>query len=87
MLFAFEADGRNAAEAPMIVMPCKLLELMEDTVIERGDQVVFLVSGRVHAYRGANHLLPTTMRLEIPSDNLEICDESRRIAQHTCQFT
>ncbi|MEM9881507.1 MAG: hypothetical protein AAF800_01145 [Planctomycetota bacterium] len=65
MLFAFEADGVDpaAAEAPMRLMPCKLLELMEDTVVQRGDQAVFLVSGRVHAYRGANHLLPTTVRL------------------------
>ncbi|MEM6458515.1 MAG: hypothetical protein AAF710_03895 [Planctomycetota bacterium] len=65
MLFAFEADGVDpaAAEAPMLLLPCRLLELMEDTVVERGDQAVFLVSGRVHAYRGANYLLPTTVRV------------------------
>lgn len=70
IMFAFEADGRNESEAPMVLMPCKLLELMEDTVVERGDQVVFLISGRVHTYRGANYLLPTTMRIRLQPDNL-----------------
>lgn len=70
IMFAFEADGPNEAEPPMVLMPCKLLELMEDTVVERGDQVVFLVSGRVHTFRGANYLLPTTMRIRLQPDNL-----------------
>ncbi|MEL7087779.1 MAG: hypothetical protein AAGL98_04955, partial [Planctomycetota bacterium] len=49
LMFAFEADGQDpeSAEPPMMLMPCKLLELMEDSVAERGDQVVFVVSGRV----------------------------------------
>jgi len=72
VLFAFEADGSDpaAAEAPMLVMPCKLLELMEAQVVERGDQVVFVVSGRVYTHRGANYLLPSTMRLEYDFGNL-----------------
>ncbi|MEM9913720.1 MAG: hypothetical protein AAF911_02025 [Planctomycetota bacterium] len=72
IMFAFEADGQNsaAAEAPMLVMPCKLLELMEEIVVEKGDQVVFIVSGRVYTYRGANHMMPSTMRLEYDLGNL-----------------
>ncbi|MEO0514455.1 MAG: hypothetical protein AAF086_04075 [Planctomycetota bacterium] len=72
VLFAFEADGQDpaAAEAPMLIMPCKLLELMEDNVVERGDQVVFIVSGRVYTYRGANYLLPSTVRLRYDLGNL-----------------
>ncbi|MEM1108799.1 MAG: hypothetical protein AAGH99_08930 [Planctomycetota bacterium] len=72
VMFAFEADGGDpaAAEAPMLVMPSKLLELMEDTVVEKGDQAVFVISGRVYAYRGANYLMPTTMRLEYDLGNL-----------------
>ncbi|MEM8739241.1 MAG: hypothetical protein AAGG38_12315 [Planctomycetota bacterium] len=72
VLFAFEADGEDpaAAEPPMRIMPNKLLELMEDTVIERGDQAVFIVSGRIHAYRGSNHLLVTTVRQPAYSENL-----------------
>lgn len=72
VLFAFEADGQDpaSAEAPMLIMPCKLLELMEAQVVERGDQVVFIVSGRVYTHRGANYLLPSTMRLEYDLGNL-----------------
>jgi hypothetical protein len=67
VMFAFEADGTDpeAAEPPMMLMPCKLLEEMEQIVAERGQQTVFLVSGRVHVYRGMNHLLPTTARVRV----------------------
>ncbi|MEM9420266.1 MAG: hypothetical protein AAGA25_14600 [Planctomycetota bacterium] len=72
IMFAFEADGDDpeAAEAPMLVMPCKLLELMEDQVVEFGDEIVFVISGRVYTYRGANYLMPSTMRLEYDTGNL-----------------
>ncbi|MBB6430839.1 hypothetical protein [Algisphaera agarilytica] len=72
VMFAFEADGNDpeSAEAPMLIMPCKLLELMEDQVVELGDEVVFVVSGRVYTYRGANYLMPSTMRLEYDLGNL-----------------
>ena len=72
VLFTFEADGSQseASEAPMMIMPCKLLEQMEQLVSERGDATVFVVSGRVHQYRGANYLLPTTMRVAMPAENV-----------------
>ncbi|MEO1237103.1 MAG: hypothetical protein AAFX76_09975, partial [Planctomycetota bacterium] len=38
--------------------------------VERGDAVVFVVSGRVHTYRGANHLLLTTVRQPVDAGNL-----------------
>ena len=73
LMFTFEADGKDpeAAEPPMMLMPCKLLELMEDSVAERGDQVLFIVSGRVHTFRGANYLLPTTLSLPFDLGNLK----------------
>ncbi|MEO1237468.1 MAG: hypothetical protein AAFX76_11830, partial [Planctomycetota bacterium] len=39
VLFAFDADGADpaAAEPPMRLMPSKMLEFMEDAVVERGD--------------------------------------------------
>ncbi len=54
----------------MLLMPCRLLELMEDTVAESGDQTVFILSGRVYAYRGANYLMPTLMRQRLDLGNL-----------------
>lgn len=70
VMFAFEADDADSPEPPMIMQPCRLLESMEDIVQQRGDEVVFVVSGQVHVYRNANYLLPTTMKIRIDHDNL-----------------
>ncbi len=69
-LFVFDADSQNAPEAPMILLPCETLQSMEDLVQERGDRVVFKLSGQILTYRGANYLLPTTMILERDKGNL-----------------
>jgi hypothetical protein len=71
-LFVFEADGPASPELPMIVQPSRLLQAMEDIVHERGDAVVFILSGQVHAYRGANYILPTMMKIAIPKGNLGV---------------
>ncbi len=71
LLFAFEADGENSPEAPMVLQPCQMLQSMEELVKERGDRVVFIVSGQVYAYRGANFLLPTMMKLAADKGNLQ----------------
>ncbi|MCC6680546.1 MAG: hypothetical protein IT445_06545 [Phycisphaeraceae bacterium] len=70
LLFVFDADSAAAAELPMVVQPCRLRESMEDLVANRGDSVVFIVSGQVHTYRGANYLLPTMMKLAVDKGNL-----------------
>jgi hypothetical protein len=69
-LFVFEADGKHAPELPMILLPCQMLQNMEDLVQQRGDRVVFILSGQITSYRGANYLLPTMMRLAIDDGNL-----------------
>jgi len=71
-LFVFEADAAASPELPMIVQPSRLLQAMEEIVAERGDAVVFVVSGQVHAYRGANYILPTMMKIAIPKGNLGV---------------
>ena len=70
-VFVFDADSQHAPEPPMILQPCRLLQSMEDIVQQRGDTVVFVLSGQVHVYRGANYLLPTLMRIAIDRGNLE----------------
>ncbi len=69
-LFVFESDARPTPELPMILQPCQLLQTMEDTVDRRGEATVFILSGQVHAYRGANYLLPTMMKIAVDSGNL-----------------
>jgi hypothetical protein len=70
VLFIFEADSKETPETPMILQECQLLETMEDIVQQRGDEVVFILSGEVHSYRGANYLLPTMMKLAVDQGNL-----------------
>ena len=70
MLFVFEADDQQSPEPPMILVPCQLLQNMEDITSERGDQVTFIITGQVLTYRNANYLLPTVMKLTVDRGNL-----------------
>ncbi len=70
-LYTFDADSKGAPEAPMIMMPCQLLESMEKLISERGDKVVFNTSGQVFVYKGANYLLPSIMREDYDRGNLK----------------
>jgi hypothetical protein len=65
MLFAFDADDRDSPETPLIILPCQMLQSMEEIVQQRGDRVVFILSGQITAYRGANYVMPTMMKLAI----------------------
>ena len=69
-LFHFEADAESSPEAPMVLLQCRLLQNMEDIVHQRGDQAVFIITGQVFVYRGANYLLPTMFTLSIDKGNL-----------------
>lgn len=71
VLFVFESDEKDAPEAPMILVPCQTLQSMEDIVRDRGDRIVFKLSGQVLAYRGLNYLLPTMMNVEFDRGNLQ----------------
>lgn len=70
-LFVLEADKPGAPEPPMILQACKLLETMEKTVQQLGEDVPFVITGQVFTYRGANYLLPTIVKREFDRGNLE----------------
>jgi len=70
-MFAFDADSDKAAEAPMILLPCRLLQNMEELTADHGDRTVFILSGQVFVYRGANYILPTMMKPAIDKGNLQ----------------
>ncbi len=70
-LFVFEADDRQTPEDAMFLLPCKHLESMEQYILERGDKVVFNVSGQIFTYRGANYLLPTKWNIPPDRGNLQ----------------
>ncbi len=70
-LFVFAADGVNAAEPPMKLAPSQLTEQVERIVKQRSDRVVFVITGQVLTYRGANHLLPTQIMEDFDQGNLK----------------
>ena len=54
----------------MFLLPCRLLQNMEQIVQRRGNQAVFIVTGQVFVYQGTNHLLLTMFTLAIDKGNL-----------------
>ncbi|MEX2673679.1 MAG: hypothetical protein WD294_16385 [Phycisphaeraceae bacterium] len=69
--FVFDADGSGMQDPPMYLMPCQLLEDMEEIVTQHGDSVVFVLSGQIYLYRGANYMMPTLMKLAPDRGNIE----------------
>jgi len=67
----FESDASGLSDAPMYLMPCQMLEDMEQIVEQQGDSVVFVISGQVFVYHGANYVLPTMMKLAPNRGNLQ----------------
>lgn len=56
-VFSFESRSEQEAEAPMRLLPNRLLEDMEDFSEGGTRPVVFVVSGEVTEYHGVNYLL------------------------------
>lgn len=70
MIFAYKADSKTEGEPPMIVVPCQLLQNMEEMMLERGDQITFSITGQILSYHGTNYILPTMMKPAIDMGNL-----------------
>ncbi len=62
-MFVFDVDASGLADPPMILLPCLLLERMEQYARIVGIAPPLLVSGHVHVYGGRNYLLPTVYRI------------------------
>jgi len=71
LMFVFKGDGKQSPEPPMVLQACRTLQNMEKIVEDRGQSVEFIISGRVHTYRGANYLLPTMMKIAESRSNLK----------------
>jgi hypothetical protein len=55
-LIVFDADGKLLQDPPMGVIPCKLLEIVEDATDNGSKPLKFVISGEVTTYRGKNYL-------------------------------
>jgi hypothetical protein len=61
-VFVFDADAEGLADPPMRLLPCLLLERLEEELRKTGERLVVLLSGHVYTYRGRNYLRPTLYR-------------------------
>lgn len=69
-LFVFESDN-GVTDPPMYLLPCRKLEVMEKIYGEYGDAAVFVMTGQVFVYHGANYLMPTVMTQAPNRGNIE----------------
>lgn len=57
-------EGEGAMDGAVVLMPCLLTEEIARLVDERGDRVMFSLSGEVFVYGGRNYLMPVLYRIE-----------------------
>ncbi len=61
--FVFHADATAEADPPMTLLPCLLLEDMEQHAQRSPDRPAMVVSGRVLRYHARNYLLATSFQI------------------------
>ncbi|MFG0329903.1 MAG: hypothetical protein ACF8PN_08400 [Phycisphaerales bacterium] len=70
-MFVFESDdGSTGDDAPMPILPCRLLERMRAIAEREGDGAVLQISGVIYTYRDRNWLLPTMLVVPYERENL-----------------
>lgn len=65
---SFDGDAQSPAEPAMLVLRCRSLQRLEETIAKRGENLTLSVSGRVLVYGGRNYFLPTLVQIEPGSD-------------------
>ncbi|MAE62357.1 MAG: hypothetical protein CMJ49_13500 [Planctomycetaceae bacterium] len=70
-MFTFDSDTDTLDDPPMILLPCQLLEDMEQIVAREGDAAAFTISGQIFVYHGANYLMPTMVKRVADRGNLQ----------------
>lgn len=65
---AFDNDPDQVIDVPLVVLPCHLLEQMEQIVETRGDSLTVRVSGQSYAYNGRSYVLPTSIVIQPPGE-------------------
>lgn len=62
-MLVLDADASGLADPPLKLLPCMLLEDIEDYARRTGNNSPIIVTGQVYLYSGQNHLLPTVYRI------------------------
>lgn len=68
-LFAFEADGEQLKDPPMVIVPSRMLQAMEEATDNGTKSLRFKISGQVLEYRGSNHIW--IQRLQLVRDTTQ----------------
>lgn len=68
LAFSVDSDPDSPGTPPMTLLPCRLLESIEASAAQHGENMAFLVSGRVTVFQGRNYLLPTMYKTLRTSD-------------------
>ncbi|MBL8745004.1 MAG: hypothetical protein JNK58_01470 [Phycisphaerae bacterium] len=58
-VYVFDADAEGNAEPPMVMLPCRRLREMQQSMELQSKTVTFQTTGQVFVYDGRNYLLPT----------------------------
>lgn len=69
-IFVFDADAEGLADPPAFIMPCLLLERMQQEARKAGNVAPMLITGRMFSYHGRSYLLPTLYR--IPTNRTQL---------------
>jgi len=69
-IFVFDADTQGLADPPVKLLPCLLLERIEDYARRLGNNSPAIMSGQVFLFNGHNYLLPTMFRIPQERKNL-----------------
>jgi len=69
-LLVLDADASGLADPPLKLLPCMLLESIEDYARRMGNNSPIVITGQVFLYSGQNYLLPTVYRIPRESSRL-----------------
>lgn len=69
-LFTPDSGTANGGDAPLIMLPCRQLEVVERLSPGRTGNTAFRVSGRIYSYRGRGFILPTLVQTMTSGDLL-----------------
>lgn len=61
---SFDNDPDFVIEAPLVVLPCHLLEQVERIIENHGDAIAVRVSGQSYAYNGRSFIKPNSIVIE-----------------------
>ncbi len=70
-LFLLDADDAQSPELPLVLLPSQMTQSLEERAADLGERAVFIVTGQVFTYRGANYLLPSMVQTKIDKGNLQ----------------